>query len=67
MKNGFENLDKHIDNMRYYGFNPVTAINKFTTDTDAEIDLLKEHCTFRNVLVALNEAWAKGKRSNRAC
>lgn len=60
LKNGFDNLDKHIDNMRYYGFNPVIAINKFSTDTDSEIDLLKEHCTFRNVPVALNEAWAKG-------
>ncbi len=60
LKNGFDNLDKHIENMRYYGFNPVVAINKFSTDTDAEIDLLKEHCTLRNVPVALNEAWAKG-------
>ena len=60
LKNGFDNLDKHISNMRYYGFNPVIAINKFSTDTDAEIDFLKEHCTFLNVPVALNEAWAKG-------
>jgi len=60
LKNGFENLDKHIDNMRYYGFNPVIAINKFSTDTEAEIDLLKEHCTVQNVPVALNEGWAKG-------
>ncbi len=60
LKNGFDNLDKHIDNMRYYGFNPVVAINKFSTDTDAEIALLKEHCFFRDVPVALNEAWSKG-------
>jgi formate--tetrahydrofolate ligase len=46
--------------MRYYGFNPVISINKFTTDTDAEIDLLKEHCKSINVSVALNDAWAKG-------
>jgi formate--tetrahydrofolate ligase len=60
LKNGFDNLDKHIDNMRYYGFNPVIAINKFSTDTEAEIDLLKEHCIVQNVPVALNESWAKG-------
>ncbi|MCX6326773.1 MAG: formate--tetrahydrofolate ligase, partial [Bacteroidia bacterium] len=29
LKNGFDNLDKHIENMRYYGFNPVISINKF--------------------------------------
>jgi formate--tetrahydrofolate ligase len=60
LKNGFDNLDKHIENMRYYGFNPVISINKFDTDTEAEIDLLKEHCNSQDVLVALNESWAKG-------
>jgi len=60
LKNGFENLDKHIENMRYYGFNPVISINKFDSDTKAEIDLLKEHCNSQNVPVALNEAWSKG-------
>jgi formate--tetrahydrofolate ligase len=57
---GFENLDKHIENMRCYGFNPVIAINKFDTDTKAEIELLTEHCNLQNVPVALNEAWSKG-------
>jgi len=37
LKNGFDNLDKHIENMRYYGFNPVISINKFDADTTAEI------------------------------
>lgn len=60
LKNGFENLDKHIENMRYYGFNPVISINKFDTDTDAEIALLKEHCDSKKVSVALNDSWARG-------
>ena len=30
---GFENLDKHVENMHYYGFRPVVAINRFNTDT----------------------------------
>jgi len=60
LKNGFENLDKHISNIRCFGFNPVIAINKFDTDTAAEIELLKEHCKARNTPVALNESWAKG-------
>lgn len=60
LEKGFENLDKHIENMQYYGFKPVIAINKFATDTDAEIELLKKHCDNLGITVALNDAWAKG-------
>lgn len=60
LKKGFDNLDKHIENMKYFGFRPVIAINRFDSDTDAEIDLLSSHCTKRNVRVALNESWSKG-------
>lgn len=60
LEKGFENLDKHIENMNYFGFKPVIAINKFNTDTEAEIDLLKKHCEKVGVVVALNDAWAKG-------
>ncbi len=60
LQNGFDNLDKHIENMQYFGFRPVIAVNKFDTDTDAEINLLMEHCKSKQVLVALNESWAKG-------
>ena len=57
---GFENLDKHIENMHYYGFRPVVAVNRFNSDTDAEIDLLKKYCEEHNVKVAVNTAWADG-------
>ena len=57
---GFENLDKHIENMHYYGFRPVVAINRFDTDTDAEIALVKSYCEQHNVRVAVNTAWADG-------
>lgn len=57
---GLENLDKHIENIRSFGFNPVIAINKFDTDTPAEIELLKQHCEHLKVKVALNDSWAKG-------
>lgn len=60
LEKGFENLDKHIENMSYYGFKPVVAINKFDSDTDAEIELLKKHCENLGITVALNDAWAKG-------
>ncbi|HPA87248.1 MAG TPA: formate--tetrahydrofolate ligase, partial [Bacteroidales bacterium] len=57
---GFDNLDKHIENMRYFGFRPVIAINRFDSDTKSEIDILIKHCQMRNVKVALNESWAIG-------
>jgi formate--tetrahydrofolate ligase len=57
---GFENLDKHIENMRWFGFRPVVAINKFTSDTPEEIDLLLNHCNNQNVMAAVNNSWAEG-------
>lgn len=60
LETGFENLDKHIENMSYYGFKPVVAINKFDSDTTAEIELLEKHCETLGITVALNDAWAKG-------
>jgi formate--tetrahydrofolate ligase len=60
LEKGFENLDKHIENMKFYGFKPVIAINRFDSDTLAEIDLLTKHCETQNVTIALNESWAKG-------
>jgi formate--tetrahydrofolate ligase len=60
LKVGFENLDKHIENIRTFGFNPVIAINKFESDTTAELELLKEHCKQQNTTVSVNESWEKG-------
>ncbi len=57
---GFENLDKHIENMRWFGFRPVVAINKFSSDTPEEIELMTQHCSSQNVMVALNDSWAEG-------
>ncbi len=57
---GFENLDKHVENMHYYGFRPVVAINRFNTDTDAEIELVQKYCEDHNVRVSVNTAWAEG-------
>jgi formate--tetrahydrofolate ligase len=60
LQKGFENLDKHIENMKYFGFNPIVAINKFDLDTDAELELLLNHCKSQNVKATVNNAWAKG-------
>ena len=60
LEKGFDNLDKHIENMKFYGFNPVIAINRFDSDTRAELDMLTKHCESQKVVIALNESWAKG-------
>jgi formate--tetrahydrofolate ligase len=60
LQKGFDNLDKHIENMKYFGFNPIIAVNRFDSDTDAELELLEKHCKSQNVKVAINESWAKG-------
>jgi formate--tetrahydrofolate ligase len=60
LKRGFDNLDKHIENMKFYGFSPVVAINKFDTDTQEELDMLIRHCEEQKCVVAVNDAWAKG-------
>lgn len=60
LKKGFENLDKHIANMRSFGQNIVVALNKYGFDTDEEIALIKNHCLMQNVSFAINEAFLKG-------
>ncbi len=60
LKRGFGNLDKHIENMNMYGFNPVVAVNRFDSDTAEELNLLVKHCEEKGVAVAVNESWAYG-------
>lgn len=57
---GFVNLKKQIENMRFFGVPVLVAINKFATDTDAEIGELKRLCDEYGVPVELNECWKKG-------
>lgn len=57
---GLENLEKHIQNVRLFGQNIVVAFNKYNTDTDAEINIVKNFCTENNVGFAVNNAFAEG-------
>ncbi len=57
---GLDNLDKHIENMQEFGFSPIVAINKFITDSDDEIAIIKQHCEKQGVKVSLVEGWEKG-------
>jgi formate--tetrahydrofolate ligase len=60
LEKGFSNLDKHIENMRCYGFNPVVALNRFDSDTERELGMLIKHCESLGVACSLNESWARG-------
>ena len=57
---GFSNLQKAIENMRYFNVPVLVAINKFASDTDAEIAELTRLCDEFGVPVELNECWEKG-------
>ncbi len=60
LKNGLPNLEKHIENVRQFGITPVIAINKFITDSEAEVAVIREFAISQNIRVALAEVWAKG-------
>ncbi|WP_157147843.1 formate--tetrahydrofolate ligase [Brachyspira pilosicoli] len=60
LNKGFENLDKHIENMKKYNVPVVVAINKFVSDTDKEVELIKKHCEEMGVDISLCEVWEKG-------
>lgn len=57
---GFANLEKQVENIRKFGVPVVVAINRFVTDSEAEIALIQERCNALNVPVSLCEVWAKG-------
>lgn len=60
VKDGFANLERHVQNMRKYGIPVVVAINEFVTDTADEINALKELCRSIDVPVELASVWADG-------
>ena len=57
---GINNLGKHIENMRKYGVPVVVAINRFDTDSDAELDFIENYCAEKNVKCSMCEVFAKG-------
>jgi formate--tetrahydrofolate ligase len=57
---GFENLEKHIENCKKFGLNPVVAINYFLTDSEEEIDFIKEKCSNLGVKAVVSKGWSEG-------
>ena len=61
LRAGLANLNRHINNLREnYGVPAVVSINQFVADTDAEVELVMEHCKALGVQVALSSHWANG-------
>lgn len=57
---GFANLEKHIENVKKFGLNPVVAINAFPTDTNEEIQLIQKKCKSMGVSAIVAKGWADG-------
>jgi len=57
---GLPNLGRHIENVRQFGVPLVVAINRFTSDTDRELEMVADYAERAGALVALNEVWEKG-------
>ena len=60
LKKGAINLEAHIDNLRKFGLPVVVAINRFGTDTDAELSYVEEICKAKGADFSLSEVFAKG-------
>lgn len=60
LRKGMENLEKHVENMKKFNICPIVALNKFVTDTDAEIQIIADKCNELGVPMEVAEVWAKG-------
>ncbi len=60
LKKGIVNLEKHIENLQKYGVPIVVTLNKYITDTEEELNYIKEFCEARGCEFALSEVWEKG-------
>jgi formate--tetrahydrofolate ligase len=57
---GFANVEKHIENLKQFGVPVLVAINHFDTDTDSEVQLVRDRCTALGVEVAFSDVFLKG-------
>lgn len=57
---GFSNLEKHIENGKKFGLNPVVAINSFISDSEEEIVLIKKKCAAMGVTAIVSKGWSDG-------
>lgn len=60
LQKGMENLEKHVENMKKFNICPIVALNRFATDTDAEIELIADKCRQLEVPMEVADVWAQG-------
>ncbi|WNW01617.1 formate--tetrahydrofolate ligase [Tenacibaculum sp. HL-MS23] len=60
VKDGFKNLEKHIENIRKFNIEPVVAINSFISDSDEEVSFVIAACKKLGVEAVVSEGWEKG-------
>ncbi len=60
LRKGLPNLEKHIENMSLFNICPVVAINRFDTDTDEELEMVKTRCKELGIPVSIANVWAEG-------
>jgi formate--tetrahydrofolate ligase len=60
VETGFANLQQHVENVRKFGVPPIVALNRFSSDTDEELQVVLAKAKTLGVPVALSEVWAKG-------
>lgn len=62
LERGIVNLEKHIENIEKYGLPVVVALNRFVTDTEREIDFVKNFCETKNCKFVVANVWEEGSR-----
>lgn len=60
LRKGIVNLQKHIENIRVFNLTPIVAINRFATDTEEELQFIKEYCRSLGVAVSIADVWGQG-------
>ena len=60
LKKGIVNLEKHIENIKLFGVSVVVTLNHFVTDSEAEVNFIKEFCESRNCEFAISKVWEEG-------
>jgi len=66
VEKGFENLEKHIENIRKFNIEPVVAINAFVSDTEQETQLVIDKCAALGVQAVPSKGWAEGGQGTQA-
>ena len=62
LEGGIANLQRHIENVQKFGIVPIVSINRFSSDTEAEVDLVQKACAQLGVEALMADHWAEGSK-----